>query len=115
MVLGNEGELHQVFTNLVVNAIDAMENGGGRLTLTAENGDDTVRAWVSDTGPGIPAERMERIFQPFFSSKLTQGGSGLGLAITSNIVRRHGGEVSVENHEDGRGCTFIVELPRRRA
>ena len=69
-VLGHEGELHQVFTNLMVNAIDAMSASGGRLTLAAENGDTRVRVTVSDDGPGIPDERADRIFQPFFSSKV---------------------------------------------
>ncbi len=115
VVLGHEGELHQVFTNLVVNAIDAMSPTGGRLTLALENGDRRVRARVSDTGPGIPEARLERIFKPFFSSKVSQGGSGLGLAITSNIVRHHGGVIRVENHKDSRGCTFTVDLPRHRA
>ncbi len=141
-VLGHEGELHQVFTNLMVNAIDAMSASGGRLTLAAENGDTRVRVMVSDNGPGIPAERVDRIFQPFFSSKIkrpvkgaqwSESGSGLGLAITANIVRRHAGEIRVENHQDRdqlrgssaaggpksgsagtRGCSFIVELPRHR-
>ena len=130
-VLGHEGELHQVFTNLMVNAIDAMGSSGGQLALAAEIRDTRVRVTVSDTGPGVPAERLDRIFQPFFSTKpksngeqwkrrvkgaqWTQGGSGLGLAITSNIVRRHAGEVRVENHPDRSGCSFIVELPRHRA
>ncbi len=114
-VFGHEGELHQVFTNLMVNALDAMSSSGGRLTLTAENGDTRIRVTVSDTGPGIPAERLDRIFQPFFSSKLSKGGSGLGLAITSNIVRRHAGEIRVENHQDRSGCRFLVELPRHVA
>ena len=129
-VRGHEGELHQVFTNLMVNAIDAMSPSGGRLTLAAENGDSRVRITVSDTGPGIPAERLDRIFQPFFSSKSgrrsgdgqaagrakgalwADSGTGLGLAITANIVRRHAGEVRAENHLAGPGCSFIVELPR---
>ncbi len=142
-VLGHEGELHQVFTNLMVNALEAMSTSGGRLTLAVEHGDTRIRVTVSDTGPGIPGERLDRIFQPFFSSKvrrrassalLSESGSGLGLAITANIVRRHAGEVRVENHQDRdqrcgtsavngsksgsartRGCSFIVELPRHAA
>ncbi len=114
-VFGHEGELHQVFTNLLVNALEAMSPSGGRLTLTAEKADTRIRVSVSDTGPGIPAERLDRIFQPFFSGKLSKGGSGLGLAITSNIVRRHAGEIRVENNQNRSGCRFIVELPRHGA
>ncbi|MEM7352989.1 MAG: ATP-binding protein, partial [Acidobacteriota bacterium] len=115
VVLGNDGELHQVFTNLVVNALDAMGKTGGRLELKADRSDRRIRVRISDTGPGIPAERIDRIFHPFFSSKIAQGGSGLGLAITANIVRRHAGEIRVDNHTESRGCTFSVELPRHDA
>ena len=125
-VLGNEGELHQVFTNLIINAFDAMGPTGGRLTLKVENTGSRIRVKVADTGPGIPAERLDRIFDPFFSSKVkgaqgtvrakgslrAESGSGLGLAITANIVRRHAGEIRIENHQDRSGCSFIVELPR---
>ena len=111
-VLGHEGELHQVFNNLLVNALDAMGAGGGRISLEIEMGDERVRVRISDTGPGVPPERLERIFQPFFSSKLGKGGTGLGLAISYNIVRRHRGEIRAENLPDGEGCRLTVELPR---
>ncbi|MDA8018072.1 MAG: ATP-binding protein [Thermoanaerobaculia bacterium] len=113
-VLGNESELHQVITNLVVNAFEAMANQDeARLVrLRVDRHVHRIRLRISDTGPGVAGERLDSIFKPFFSSKLEQGGSGLGLAITYNIVRRHGGEVSVENHEGKRGCTFTVELPQ---
>ena len=113
-VEGSETELHQVFTNLMVNAIDAMakNTGGGCLSFASEVDEQRVRIHVSDTGPGIPPERLQRIFQPFFSSKLDKGGTGLGLALTYNIVRRHGGEIWAANHEDGPGCTFTVTLRR---
>jgi signal transduction histidine kinase len=131
MVQGNEGELHQVITNLVVNAIDAMSQqseGERRLTLRLEslrpaaNGladatlpvlGERATLTIADTGPGIPPERLDTIFKPFFSSKLGRGGSGLGLAISFNIVRRHAGTLTVRNQPAGqRGCTFSVELPR---
>ena len=113
-VLGHEGELHQVFTNLMVNAVDAMAtltSGDRRLALRLEAASGRLVIRITDSGPGIPPERLERIFQPFFSSKVGQGGTGLGLAITYNIVRRHRGTIRVENHPGGRGCTFSVELP----
>ncbi len=140
-VAGHEGELHQIFNNLIVNAIDAVaaehRNGGtpeGRVEVTLEitaadtpSADsrvagtrpvdaraDRIRARVSDNGPGIPPERLETIFRPFFSSKQSRGGTGLGLAISYNIVRRHGGEIRIDNNP-GRGCTFTVDLPRFEA
>ena len=112
LVAGNDGELQQVFTNLMVNAVDAM-SAGGTLTLSAARDHERVRVIVRDTGPGIPANLAERIFQPFFSTKLGQGGTGLGLSISYNIVRRHGGEMRAENHPEGGAC-FTIELPRLR-
>lgn len=110
-VLGHEGELHQVFTNLTVNALDAMARRGGHLEIALESRNGLLQVRFIDDGPGIPAERLEQVFQPFFSSKINQGGTGLGLAITQNIVRRHRGEIRAENRTDGSGCIFTIELP----
>ena len=109
-VLAHEGELQQVLTNLAVNASDAMAAGGGTLTLRLETEGGRVRIQVEDTGVGIPAERLERIFQPFFSTKLGSGGTGLGLSISYEILRRHGGDLRVESRP-GLGSVFTVELP----
>jgi signal transduction histidine kinase len=111
-VIGNDGELQQVFTNLVLNAIEAMEgNGGGRLTLGIDGDERWIRTTVADDGPGIPAERLEEVFKPFVSSKVSAGGTGLGLSISRSIVRRHGGEIRLTSRP-GEGCRFDVELPR---
>lgn len=108
-VEGSEGELSQVFTNLMVNAIDAMSDGGGTLTVRAEVEDGHVRAAVADTGPGIPREIQPKVFQPFFSTKTDRGGTGLGLSISYNIVERHDGEIRFDTRNSG--TRFIVELP----
>jgi two-component system, NtrC family, sensor kinase len=108
-VIGCDGELQQVFTNLVANAADAME-AGGRLTVSVETDGGRARVAVADTGPGIPPERLEKIFQPFFSTKLTRGGTGLGLSISYDIVRRHGGDLKASSRP-GEGACFVVELP----
>ncbi len=110
-ILGHEGELHQVFLNLIRNAIDAMTAQGGQLTLRIDPEPSTVKVTVEDDGPGIPDHQRERIFQPFVSTKLAGGGTGLGLAISYNIVRRHQGELMVES-QPGQGCRFTVRLPR---
>ncbi len=109
-IQGNSGELQQVFTNLILNALEAMGTDGGKLTLEVDSDDRWVWASVEDTGPGISPKNLDKIFQPFFSSKLKTGGTGLGLAITYNIVRRHGGDIRVISHP-GDGCRFVVELP----
>jgi signal transduction histidine kinase len=110
-VPGNDGELQQVLTNLMLNAVDAMAERGGRLRLRLTADGDHARIEVEDDGPGIPPALVGKVFQPFFSTKLAQGGTGLGLSISYNIVRRHGGDLRVEN-SPGKGCRFIVELPR---
>jgi len=103
------GQMEQVFLNLVLNAIDAMPDGGC-LTVSTQNGEDSgVRIAVSDTGVGIPPDRVERIFEGFYSTK--SDGLGLGLYISESIVRRHGGHIEVESSV-GRGTTFTVWLPR---
>lgn len=110
IVDGSEGELSQVFTNLMVNAIDAMSDGGGVLTVRAEREDGHIRAVVADTGPGIPREIQPKVFQPFFSTKTDRGGTGLGLSISYNIVERHGGDIRFDTRSGG--TRFIVELPQ---
>jgi hypothetical protein len=115
VVVGCDGELQQVFTNLFMNAQDAMAESGGRLTVTLTARDGVARVEVRDTGPGIAPERLERIFQPFYSTKLAQGGTGLGLSISYEIVRRHGGRLEVAASRPGEGACFTVELPLRSA
>ena len=111
LVMGNEGELQQVFSNLIVNAADAIGTEGGQLRVTLEANDEWVWATFEDSGPGIPPAELDKIFQPFYSTKLGTGGTGLGLSISFNIARRHGGEIRVISHP-GEGSSFIVELPR---
>jgi signal transduction histidine kinase len=112
-VLGCDGELQQVLTNLLLNALQAMATSSepGRLTVRLEADSENARVHVEDTGPGIPPERLARIFEPFYSTKLASGGTGLGLAISYDIVRRHGGSLEASS-EPGRGTRFTVELPR---
>ena len=110
-VLGCDGELQQVFTNLIVNAIDAMHGTGGRLTVELTASETRVLLRVQDTGPGVPPDKLEMIFQPFYSTKLSRGGTGLGLSISTEIVQRHGGTLRVVS-PTGEGASFLVELPR---
>jgi signal transduction histidine kinase len=104
------GELNQVFTNLIDNAIDALPQGGELRVETALEGDH-VALRVIDDGPGIPPEVKARIFEPFFTTKGVGEGTGLGLEIVDRIVRQHSGQVEVES-EPGR-TVFTVRLPVR--
>ncbi|MGA3006248.1 MAG: ATP-binding protein, partial [Opitutaceae bacterium] len=113
-------QIRQVITNLVRNAAQALGEQPGTIEVRLENHDQVcggsappmpanfVCLTVSDNGPGIPAERLPRIFEPFYTTKAR--GTGLGLAITHNIVKRHGGFVRVRS-ELGAGTTFEVFLP----
>jgi len=100
-------QLQQVLVNLVKNAVQAMTTGG---TLTLQTGETSDGVWVSvaDTGGGIPQEQINRIFEPFYTTK--KKGSGLGLMIVQRIVRAHNGRIELESHV-GRGTTFRVWLP----
>ena len=99
--------LHRALSNLVLNAIDAMPDGG-TLKLRTSNASDSARIEVSDTGTGLTPEECARLFTPYYTSKAH--GTGLGLAIVQSIVSDHGGRISV-NSQPGQGTTFIIELP----
>ena len=107
------GELNQVWTNLVVNALDAMGGSGTPTLRTAQDGDDAL-VEVVDTGPGVPVDLRRRIFEPFFTTKPVGQGAGLGLGVSWRIVvQRHGGDLQVVS---GPGDTrFQVRLPLREA
>jgi PAS domain S-box-containing protein len=107
-ILGRPAELREVLTNMILNAIDAMPEGG-RLTLGTRATDDHVIVTVADTGMGIPEEVRRRIFDPFFTTK-GEAGTGLGLSVSYGIVSRHGGIIRVESAE-GQGTTFTIRLP----
>jgi two-component system nitrogen regulation sensor histidine kinase NtrY len=99
--------LHRAISNLVLNAVDAMDQGG-TLTLRTWGGDGKAIIEVADTGSGLTAQECARIFTPYYTSK--QHGTGLGLAIVQSVVSDHGGRVSVRS-EPGQGTIFIIELP----
>jgi nitrogen fixation/metabolism regulation signal transduction histidine kinase len=100
--------LHRALSNLVLNAMDAMPQGG-TLTLRTKGDLDLVRIEVRDTGAGLTPEECERLFTPYYTSK--QHGTGLGLAIVQSVISDHGGTISVRS-QPGHGTRFVIELPR---
>lgn len=113
LVRGNSNDLQQVIINLIKNAKDAMPQGGQiamSTEVTEQNGARWVTLSISDTGPGIPSEAKDRIFQSFFTTKERNKGTGLGLAVSMRIVKEHGGDISFRNRHDG-GAVFQIRLP----
>ncbi|MCX5731463.1 MAG: ATP-binding protein, partial [Deltaproteobacteria bacterium] len=108
MIRGDEGQLRAAFLNLLRNSREAMSGGGTIRVRTVRAADGGVEATVADTGPGIPLEQLDKIFDPFFSTK--SGGTGLGLAFTLQVVEEHGGTIQCQS-EVGRGTLFAVRIP----
>jgi signal transduction histidine kinase len=108
---GDMSQLQQVFTNLFINAADAME-GKGKLHIRAtfDQGRSLFVIQVADTGPGIPQECRDKIFDIFFTTKPAGKGTGLGLSVSQNILKIHGGHIAFECPPEG-GTVFTVELP----
>jgi signal transduction histidine kinase len=104
------GELNQIWTNLIDNALDAMEvNNKGKLEIKTRRGKQSIEVAIADDGPGIPEEIKNKIFDPFFTTKEIGKGTGLGLDVVSRIVRQHGGSVKV-NSTPGR-TSFVICFP----
>jgi two-component system NtrC family sensor kinase len=111
LVEADQSQLQQVFMNIILNAVDAME-GKGKLVLETRESEDSgfVDINISDSGCGIPSENLERIFDPFFTTKGVGHGTGLGLSVSYGIVQAHGGDITVTS-TPGTGSTFTISLP----
>jgi len=107
-VVGDRESLRSLFTNLIINGMQAMDAPGGRLSVELSTDDGRALVTISDTGRGIKPEQLDKIFEPYFSTKET--GTGLGLAIAKKVVEAHDGSISVAS-TPGEGTTFTVELP----
>jgi signal transduction histidine kinase len=108
---GDRQQLGQIFINLIVNSADALQaRGWGTVTVGVKRVENGVIGYVADDGPGIPLQLIDRIFQPYFTTKAKGKGTGLGLAIVRQIVELHGGKLSVES-EPGHGARFDFFIP----
>jgi len=106
---GNAPKLQQVFMNLIINARDAMPDGG-RLEISTEAYEDSLVIRFRDSGMGIDPEHLSRIYDPFFTTKQIGKGTGLGLAVSYGIIKDHGGHIDVES-KPGEGALFLITLP----
>ena len=111
MIALDANQMQQVLMNIILNAADAMPNGG---TLTVKSSlsleDNFVEVRIADAGCGIPKEMIDRIYDPFFTTKESKKGTGLGLAVSYGIIKKHQGFILVES-EEGKGTTFTIRLP----
>jgi len=108
-VLGHEGKMQQIYTNIIINAMQAME-AGGTITATTSVERGRVITRIKDTGVGIPKEHFDKIFEPFFTTKGIGKGTGLGLSVTYGLVQDMGGQISIESTV-GAGTTFTISFP----
>lgn len=111
MVPINRQKIEQVLVNIVVNADHAMENKrDGKVKISLKPHGDSIELTIEDNGPGIPEDKLETIWKPFFTTKAHGKGTGLGLAISKGIIQEHGGDIHVKNKPDG-GAMFVITLP----
>ncbi|MBA7608378.1 Adaptive-response sensory-kinase SasA [subsurface metagenome] len=105
-------QIQEVFLNIIFNAEQAMSeaNGGGKLSVKTQQTRDYIRISFADDGPGIPAEHLDKVFDPFFTTRGEKGGTGLGLSLCHGIVAEHAGKIYAKS-KPGKGATFFVELP----
>ncbi len=102
-------QLNQVFMNLLINAAQAIDTQG-EITIRTWHQEDHIYVWIADTGKGIPEDKIDKIFEPFYTTKDVGKGTGLGLSITYDIIKKHKGHITVDSHID-QGTTFIIRLP----
>lgn len=114
MVQGDANRFRQIFMNLMMNALQAMKEGGRLVLTTAKGGDGAIHVWVADTGPGIPLEISSTIFEPFVTTKGPGEGTGLGLYITRTLVESLGGTVTLTT-APGRGTSFHLQFPTQES
>jgi signal transduction histidine kinase len=111
VAIGDREKLKQDTINLVVNALEAMKQDGGTLTVRVRPEGERVVMRVEDSGPGIASELLPNVFDPFFTTK--EAGTGLGLSIVRKIVDQHGGDIDIES-ERGQGAKVVVSIPTGR-
>jgi signal transduction histidine kinase len=109
-IYASQDQLQGVWLNLLLNAVDAVQDGSGKIKVTTGQVGGEIRVVIADNGKGIPPERLARIFEPFYTTKAPGRGTGLGLSVCHRIVKQHEGHILVHS-EVGKGSDFTVVLP----
>jgi two-component system NtrC family sensor kinase len=109
-VMGSQDQLQGVWINLLTNAVDALEELDGKIHISSRFAGREIRVVITDTGVGIPPEKLPRIFEPFFTTKAPGRGTGLGLSVSHRVIKQHGGDILVAS-QVGVGTQFTVILP----
>ena len=109
-ICGDSEKLQQLFLNLLLNAVDAMPQGGRIVVILATDGGGAAEVRIRDTGVGIPQDQLSQVFEPFYTTKPAGHGSGLGLVVAREIVSDHEGEIDVSS-EPGQGAEFRIRVP----
>lgn len=111
-VMGNTGQLMQVLVNLLINAIHAVAGGPGhgQITIRTSRREERLAVEIEDNGHGIPTDKLDRVFEAFYTTKGEDVGTGLGLYLARSIARKHGGDISIQSRI-GQGTTVVLELP----
>jgi signal transduction histidine kinase len=109
-VMASQNHLQGVWMNLISNGLDALDGSSREIHITSRHLNNEVRVVVSDTGKGIPPERLSRIFEPFYTTKGPGRGTGLGLSVVHRVIKQHGGRILVDSQMDT-GTQFTVILP----
>lgn len=113
MIMASDNHLQSVWTNLIMNSIEAISGETGKVTISSQFDGSNFIVKVEDDGNGIPNECIGQIFEPFFTTKRSEEGTGLGLTSVRRIVQAHNGQIMVES-EEGKGTTFTVVLPKEQ-
>lgn len=110
-IKGNNGKLHQTFLNLLSNSMDAVEMNG-KIDIETKSKENSIIIQITDNGSGIREDHLEKVLDPFFTTKPPGTGTGLGLSIAHSIIEEHGGNLSLQSKAD-QGTTALVKLPQK--
>lgn len=111
--VANQNHLQGVWTNLIMNALDAIDQKEGSVTITTSYANSEYTIIIADTGKGIPKSQLARIFEPFFTTKMQGRGTGLGLSVCARVIKQHGGKITVESQPE-KGTKFTIVLPEKQ-